>query len=213
MDKLEKMKNSCAEFAQDLKTGNVVWNYFGLKTFRTKVNIFGYLNIFFDEIGLQFILEGYHPNLMSLQSETAKEAAFEALELVKNEAQKLLDALSEPKEEMPKTKALYSKAEKEFWETMKQHKAHMAVREKELEDFLQKLQKEYESNQSHWVKIDPTYLPSKEVFAVNEEGEGISGQIVKHNKGFLMCVSELDSISNPTHYLEYETILKLIPKP
>lgn len=64
-----------------------------------------------------------------------------------------------------------------------------------------------------WIKIDKNNLPKKEVFAVNDKCEGISGQIVKHNKGFLMCVSELDSIANPTHYLEYETILKLIPKP
>lgn len=196
MDKLEKMKNSCAEFAQDLKTGNVVWNYFGLKTFRTKVNIFGYLNIFFDEIGLQFILEGYHPNLMSLQSETAKEAAFEALELVKKEAQKLVDALSEPKEI--------------DFETASENDLSKHI----VNAMMQNVKKEISAlSKSPWKQIDPNNLPHKEVFSVNEKGEGIAGQIVKHNKGFLMCVSELDSTRNPTHYLEYETILKLIPKP
>jgi len=147
MNDLQKMHGSCKEFSKDLKTGNVTWEAHGTKTFRTKIDVFGFLTIFFDEVGLNFILEGYHPNLMLLNATTAKQAAHEALQLVKNEAQKLVDALSEPKEEMPKTKELYNKAEKHFWETMQEHKKFMAERENEIEDLLDKLNKEYSTYQ------------------------------------------------------------------
>jgi hypothetical protein len=102
MNDLQKMKESCKEFAKDLKTGNLEWQPIsGLNHFEydfwlkcplgfTRLWLNEELSLFFSRFAKE------HP--IELKSTTAKEAAAEALELVKQEAQKLVDALSEPKE-------------------------------------------------------------------------------------------------------------------
>ena len=165
MNKLEKIEQSCIDFSEDLKTGSILWqkeehDYFAY-VFKITTNI-GIVKLFWQ--GNKFFYT-FCDKSIYLKSETAKEAAFEALELVKEEAQKLVNALSEP----PK---------------------------------------------SPWTKIDPIYLPPTEVFAINEAGEGLAGVITRPNReNALYCESENDSILNPTHYLTYEQILKIIPKP
>jgi len=104
---LQEMKKSCEEFAKDLKTGNIEWE---IDTdfehgFRTKIsNIHTFVFLVFDR-GSNYQKPKHYFELVSvffsgltLQSTTAKEAAHEALQLVKTEAEKLLNALSEPKE-------------------------------------------------------------------------------------------------------------------
>ena len=104
MNKLEEMKNSCKVFAADLKTGDIEWskdvhheNGFITKWNDNKIRFY-----IIHEIGTEgqpcyFKLESFFYRGYVLQSTTAKEAAHEALNLVRLEAQKLVDAL-EPKE-------------------------------------------------------------------------------------------------------------------
>ena len=103
MNDLKKMKQSCSEFAKDLKTGGVMWeNPFpeiGLQ-----------FNYFTEFIGCKIWLNDVKPSfcieipkngtwiVRTLQATTAKEAAAEAIDLVRKEAQKLVDSLTQPKE-------------------------------------------------------------------------------------------------------------------
>ena len=105
MNKLEEMKNSCKVFAADLKTGDIEWskdvhheNGFITKWNDNKIRFY-----IIHEIGTEgqpcyFKLESFFYRGYVLQSTTAKESAHEALQLVRAEAQKLVDAL-EPKED------------------------------------------------------------------------------------------------------------------
>lgn len=100
MNKLEEMKNSCKVFAADLKTGDIEWskdvhheNGFITKWNDNKIRFY-----IIHEIGTEgqpcyFKLESFFYRGYVLQSTTAKEAAHEALQLVKKEAQKLVDSL------------------------------------------------------------------------------------------------------------------------
>lgn len=100
MNKLEEMKNSCKVFAADLKTGNVEWTKHskGNECFNCIVSDIN-LQIWLDCAIECFALMKPDKSIIRLQSTTAKEAAQEALQLVRAEAQKLVDALSvEPKE-------------------------------------------------------------------------------------------------------------------
>lgn len=95
MNDLQKMKKSCEDFAKDLKTGNVEWenkphDYFAF-AFKVKTNL-GEISLFYDN---RFFYT-FNDKSFYLKSTTAKEAAHEAIQLVKAEAQKLVDALSEP---------------------------------------------------------------------------------------------------------------------
>jgi len=170
MNDLQKMQASCKEFESDLKTGNVEWKVFEWKTimgFTATMQGISF-DIWIETIRQKFVFSKNNGYPIELTSTTAKEAAHEALQLVKNEAQKLVEALSEPKEgntvekfmqkvkqdlesepkeEMPKTKELYNKAEKHFWESMQEHKKLMAEKELEIEDLLDKLNKEYSTYQ------------------------------------------------------------------
>lgn len=107
MNDLQKMQESCLEFAKDLKTGNVVWEIdtdfkHGFRTKISNINVFVFLVFDWDsnyqKTKHYFELVSVFFSGLTLKSTTAREAAFEALEIVKNEAQKLVDALSEPKE-------------------------------------------------------------------------------------------------------------------
>ncbi len=102
MNKLKEMKNSCAEFAQDLKTGNVEWEIdensnttFSAKVMGKSIKIWINYPYFGDNALFNCESDFWHGVAILVGSDTAKEAAFEALELVKQEAQKLVDALSE----------------------------------------------------------------------------------------------------------------------
>jgi len=101
MTELEKMQESCEVFSHDLKTGNLEWQQMsGLNHFEydfwlkcplgfTRLWLNEELSLFFSRFAKE------HP--IELTSTTAKEAAHEALQLVKNEAQKLVEALSDLK--------------------------------------------------------------------------------------------------------------------
>jgi len=100
MNDLQKMKASCYEFAKDLKTGNLKWYLSDCEhwAFGIEINENHLLIMLDDEEGGFFSLDCHLlSDLVILKSTTAREAALEALQLVKNEAQKLVDAL-EPKE-------------------------------------------------------------------------------------------------------------------
>lgn len=94
MNKLEEMKNSCKVFAADLKTGNVEWTKHskGNECFNCIVSDIN-LQIWLDCAIECFALMKPDKSIIRLQSTTAKEAAQEALQLVRAEAQKLVDAL------------------------------------------------------------------------------------------------------------------------
>lgn len=99
MTQLEKMYKSCEEFARNPKVGNIEFNHYQTEDediFCKRINGFDIMvtcgvNGFFAYINSQ-------PSV-KLQATTAQEAADEALELCRKEAQKLVDLLSEPKEE------------------------------------------------------------------------------------------------------------------
>ena len=99
MNKIEEMKNSCAVFAADLKTGGVVWSNPYPETsmqFNYIVDFIGVI-IWLNEDDIAFCVEVPKNRTWvtrKLKSTTAKEAAHEALQLVKQEAQKLVDALT-----------------------------------------------------------------------------------------------------------------------
>lgn len=96
---LQEMQKSCEEFAKDLKTGGITW-----KLEKQKVVLFKFsCYVQFVKITLSLVdcfdknvffgttIEG---DSIRLKSTTAREAAQEALQLVKNEAEKLVQALS-----------------------------------------------------------------------------------------------------------------------
>ncbi len=221
MNNLDKMKESCIEFAADLKTGNVEWN---------KNTCFEFMfNVEIGEHSIGFILESSANGLdgefvlctsydnIPLQSETAKEAAIEALQLVKNEAQKLVDALSEPKDETPKLDAFREYIQRlsdltKFAPINTKHNDTLVQGYKYALKIAEEAYKEFENKECPWIKIDHNNLPKMEVFATNGN-HSIGGFLGKTIKGNVFCDSNFDRMFNPTHYLEYETILKLIPKP
>ena len=170
MSKLKEMQDSCAVFAADLKTGNIKWEksdsfYTSWQySYHHKTNV-GLIRLWLnndmqENHGFWYRLNDN--NNIKLKSTTAKEAAAEALQLVKQEAQKLVDALSE----------------------------------------------------SPWTKIDPLNLPKhEEVFAIDENMETLAGILTVSNGGQLWIESDLAEMPNPTHYVTYDQILKLLPKP
>ena len=96
MNKLEEIIKSCEDFKSEVKNGETLWqeeshDYFSF-VFKIDTNL-GRIKLFLDsKFFYTFCDKSIH-----LKSTTAKEAAHEALQLVKKEAQKLVDAL-EPKE-------------------------------------------------------------------------------------------------------------------
>jgi len=184
MNDLQKMQESCKEFANDLKTGNVTWenkphDYFAF-AFKVKTNL-GEISLFYDN---RFFYT-FADKSIYLKSTTAKEAANEALQLVKNEAQKLVDALSEPKQGNTVEKFI------------KKAKAQMEA----------KIDKE-----PFWIPIDKDNLPKGDVLAVTRVGYTITGEM-SYDKSINVlrctCVKDKWELSNVTHYHD---ILKY-PKP
>lgn len=102
MTQLEKMIESCEEFAKNPKVGNIEfipqnWNRFF--TSKIQLPMVGFLQIYHDNYQNKFCYNTIEVTFKPLKSTAAAEAAAEALELCRKEAQKLVDLLSEPKEE------------------------------------------------------------------------------------------------------------------
>lgn len=241
MSKLKEMKDSCAVFAADLKTGSVEWEIDEYGYFSTEI-LKQYISVWLEPSQNGENAEFWYVSQLGeshLQAETAKEAAHEALQLVKAEAQKLVDALSV---EIQETESRQAEKEKDSWtfarKTLGDVKDSLvasirkpehlsdSVKTNHIRDIkiaiiavdkmgleLKKYNALSEPKETPLVKIDPENIPKDEVFAINQHYECLGGQIVKNSKGVLSCVSEYDSISNPTHYCTYEQILKLLPKP
>jgi len=93
---LQKIIESCEEFEKKPVTGNYKWNVGRCTDYSTRTNI-GLVKFWLLDSGY-FYFRISDANNVKLTATTAREAAHEALQLVKNEAQKLVDALSEPKE-------------------------------------------------------------------------------------------------------------------
>ena len=106
MNNLKKMKQSCIDFQNDLKTGNLEWRIEDNSKWEYHFKIetpFGDLKLMLCQREKTHDFECRFVDVdVQLKSTTAHEAAHEALQLVKAEAQKLVDMLSqEPKKEQP----------------------------------------------------------------------------------------------------------------
>jgi len=196
MNNLQKMQESCEEF--DCKTGNVTWFQTYYKDVPSNYNAIENglkFSFWLDHKSKCFVFrcEAFMIAMQKIKATTAKEAAIEALELVKSEAQKLVDALSEPKDidiKIPNMEEIFKNVEKDvFGENV--------------------LGLESEPKEPFWTKIDPENYPKGKLLLGNFEptseifGETTVGEIILFMK-IPMCHYKL-----VTHYHDFSQY----PKP